>query len=232
MEVKISPPFRKRRAPETNKHSANGSTNGRSGPKRNGTLSPLALRQDIRHPEDFDLTRKALAGDEDARREFVRRLKCVPPILRSMQRGASFSAEDVEDVTQRAMFAIWSKLETFDGRSKLETWAYGFCGYELLKWRERKGRSGNVMGDEVLSETASPVREERQSEDLSHVRAAVDSLGPPTSTIIHSKHFEGLTFQEIGERMDLSPNSAKTYYYRGLKKLRMKLQRSWDQEQP
>ena len=102
---------------------------------------PLQLRQDIRHPSDLQLTRRALAGDADARFEFVHRLRCIPAILRSMQHSTSFTQEELEEVTQRAMTAIWSKLDAFDGRAKLETWAYGFCAFELRKWRERERRA-------------------------------------------------------------------------------------------
>ena len=37
------------------------------------------------------------------------------------------------------------------------------------------------------------------------------------------KHLEGLTFVEVGERLAMSTNTAKTHYYRGLRRLRAML---------
>ena len=73
--------------------------------------------------------------------------------------------------------------------------------------------------------------EDPERVEVEHVRAAVASLGEPTSTVVNLKHFEELTFDEIGDQLDLSPNTAKTYYYRGLEKLRDKLRAIWKKEQ-
>lgn len=48
------------------------------------------------------------------------------------------------------------------------------------------------------------------------IRQAMERLPPAEAEVIRLKHFEGLTFDEIGTRLDTSPNTAKTRYYRGL----------------
>jgi DNA-directed RNA polymerase specialized sigma24 family protein len=41
--------------------------------------------------------------------------------------------------------------------------------------------------------------------------------------VIRLKHFEGRTFREIGEVLEIPANTAKTHYYRGLEWLRRRL---------
>ena len=49
---------------------------------------------------------------------------------------------------------------------------------------------------------------------------ALAQIDPAEARVIELKHLDGLTFTEIGVRLELSPNSAKTRYYRGLQAMR------------
>jgi RNA polymerase sigma factor (sigma-70 family) len=59
------------------------------------------------------------------------------------------------------------------------------------------------------------------------VHLALARLDPPADDIVRLKHFEELTFEEIGQRLLLSPNTAKTHYYRALVRLREALAPLW-----
>ena len=56
--------------------------------------------------------------------------------------------------------------------------------------------------------------------EVEEIEREVEKLDPPMPEIMRLKHHQGLTFRDIGVRLDLSPNSAKTYYYRGIEVLR------------
>ena len=58
-------------------------------------------------------------------------------------------------------------------------------------------------------------------EELVHL--ALEELEPPLARIVQLKHFEDLTFEALAERLDISPNTAKTRYYRGLVRLERRL---------
>ena len=49
-------------------------------------------------------------------------------------------------------------------------------------------------------------------------------LGPPGADVIRMKYFGQMTFEEIARLQDVSPNTAKTRFYRGLVKLRAMLE--------
>ena len=172
-----------------------------------------------RHQADLELVRRVLGGDEQARADFVRRLRCVPAYLRARarRRGLPLSSAQLEDLSQDTLLALWRKLSTFRGTSTIETWACGYCHYQLASHLERSARLSRRVGEfegEPAMEAAAP------DDVVEHVERALSALGPPAEDVVRLKHFEELSFPEIGERMGLSANTAKSHYYRGLARLR------------
>ena len=55
------------------------------------------------------------------------------------------------------------------------------------------------------------------------VHAALARLPADEAMVMRLKHFEGLTFDEIGTRQAISPNTVKTRYYRALAAMRAQL---------
>lgn len=212
---------------EPAQHDERGAVQRARGPGR----VPLSVAQRIRHAEDLRFVRAVLAGEREARERFVDRLACVPGILRAKSRRMALTLDEaeLEELVQLALAAIWSKLPRFEGQSALETWAFGFCVNELLKWRERRGGGRWLVPLESLAE--EPAAKERGVDgDVEALERALDELGPPATPIIVLKHFEDLTFEEIGARLGISPNTAKTRYYRGFERLRELLRASWERE--
>jgi RNA polymerase sigma-70 factor (ECF subfamily) len=171
---------------------------------------------------DRELLQRVLDGRPDAVRAFAERVACVAPFLRRCaQRASGWASEGaIEDLAQETYLAIWRKLGSFEGQAKLETWACGFALIEFRRWREREARSLVGRG-ELQEEPTCPPAEVDDSSVL--VEREIERIGPPTSDIIHLKHVENLTFEEIGARLELSPNTAKSLHYRGLARLRERL---------
>ena len=55
------------------------------------------------------------------------------------------------------------------------------------------------------------------------MQRVLGDLGPPAEEVIRLRHFSDLTFAAIARRLGLSPNTAKSHYYRGLVRLRGRL---------
>lgn len=176
----------------------------------------------------------AHAGDAGARDILADRLGCVRAFLRTISQRLSLPLEaaDLDELTQDAVLSMWRKLEGFSGTSSVETWAYGFCLNEVRKWKRTKFRGEGFVvtgGDHSPDEMPSP---DEEPADLSYVLECLDRLGRPASEVIRLKHFEDMTFEQIGERMDFSTGTTKSLYYRGLQKLKGMLKTTWSQEQP
>lgn len=176
--------------------------------------------------DDLDLVAGSLRGEEAAIAGLALRLGCVPRILGSINQSMGFpiGPEDLADLSQDTLALIWTKLPTFQGRGRLETWSYRFCFLEFMNRLRQKDRNAKVHGeslDTVSDVMPGPVPVSASEYERLHL--SLGELGAPEAEIIRLKHFEGLTFDDIGAILEISPNTAKTRYYRGLAWLRQRL---------
>lgn len=193
---------------------------------RSHTGDRLAAMPSEPRSGDLDLVRGALRGRRADERELLERLRCVPRMVaRQHERlGRPLGRDEEQDVVQDALVAIWRKLERFDGRVALETWIYPFCVFELLRRLRARHGLPRLLADDLAGSALEPIAPAQPSHlDFEPVLAELDGLPPELSAILRLKHFEDMTFEEVGIRLDLSPNTAKTRYYRGLEALRNKL---------
>ncbi len=178
---------------------------------------------DPTHPDDLALAQSAVAGDREARRQFAQRMQCVPRMLVVMNRRlvGRVSNEDIEDLVQDTLVTVWRRLDTFGGRASLETWVYRFCRYHLanrIRSLARRPVHVTVETYDQSQETTSTLLE------FEDVHRALGELEQATADVLRLKHFRQLSFPEIGTALGISPNTAKTRYYRGLTVLRRMLE--------
>ena len=180
------------------------------------------------HHEDWTLVRSALDRQPGAIDVLIERLECVHRILAAMNhdRHRPLNQHDLEDLGQDTLMKVLGKLESFEGRARLETWVYRFCYLEFLnRVRREPRRSGLPI--EVEPETRDTNQLENEAE-LGRIEACLERLGPPKSHVIQLRHFEDLTFAEIGQVLGIPGSTVRTHYQRGLDWLRGELGRRGD----
>ena len=171
----------------------------------------------IPNPADERLVRAASSGDEDARSELLHRLRFLRAVLerQSARLGSLVDADGLDDLAQDVQLVIWRKLERYRGDSPFEAWAYRICRLELLNTIRRREKQGvNGVELDAFQRAPSP-----GPWDYEEVHLGLESLPANEGAILRAKHFEGRTFEEIGEALGISTNTAKTRYYRGLARL-------------
>lgn len=183
-------------------------------------MSPRAERP---HSDDVRLVQRALEGRRDGVEAFLRRMRCVPRMLtsRNAKLGRPLSDDELDDVVQETLAAVWRKLPTFDGRASLETWVHQFCFYELLRRLRSKGRLPMSIEDLRGQGGGEPLaRADVSALEFEEVLEALSALENSVADVLRLKHFEAMTFEEIGKHLAISPNTVKSRYYRGLSELR------------
>lgn len=178
--------------------------------------------QDEAAEGDLRLAHRARRGDREAREALGARLECVREQLGAAHArlGRPLGEHDLADVAAEVLASLWSRLDRFDGRRPLEAWARGFCGVELVKFLERRRRRQLEYGldpDRCGGREAPP-------DDAPSLRAALARLDPRTLQVVQLKALEERTFDEIAAQLDMSPNTAKSLYYRALARLRSRLE--------
>jgi len=141
--------------------------------------------------------------------------------------------EDARDLCQETLLKAYRALGTFKKEARFSSWLYqialNVCRDRL---RRRKSRP-QVSLDELMEvgEIAPAVRGPSpldlvEASDLSRtVAAAVESLSPEQREVVVLKEYQGLTFLEIAQVLDVPISTVKTRLYRGLGQLRQRLER-------
>ena len=174
---------------------------------------------------DRQLVAAVLTGDVRATDVLVTRLCCVPRILATLNHrtGGWMTAEDLGDLAQDVLLTLWKRLDTYTGQAGLETWIYGFCYHEFMnamRKRQRRGEMRSVV-EPGTAQDAPP-----RALEYEGLYRSLEALDGTEGRVIRLKHFDELTFDEIGTRLQVSSNTAKTIYYRGMKRLGEHMRRS------
>ena len=161
---------------------------------------------------------------------FVRRMACVPRILSVLNRrlGCRLDEHDLSDLAQDSALLLWRKLESFDGTSTLETWAYGIARLEYMNALRRKLRALRALREIDAHDASAPEESPAPAGGLAReeLEGWLSELDPEESAVVQKKHFEGKTFEELAAELGISPNTAKSRYYRGIRSLQAKLGRA------
>jgi RNA polymerase sigma-70 factor (ECF subfamily) len=180
-------------------------------------------------PSDEELVAAFQAGDASAFDLLVSRWdrKIQGAIYRVV--GAS---EDSRDLCQEVFLKAYRALGGFKQEARFSSWLYQIalnaCRDRL---RRRRGRT-QVSLDDLADGEREPLQRGPSALDLVEaqdlaraVAAAMATLPEEQREVIALKEYQGLTFVEIAETLDVPVSTVKTRLYRGLGLLRQQLER-------
>ena len=119
--------------------------------------------------------------------------------------------DDAKDIFQEALIIFWQKVRSknLTLTSKISTFLYSICQNLWRKELTRKSRESNEEVDSI--EYTDYDKEER----INAIRKCVESMGDTCRKVLSLYYFDGLSMNEIAERMDFSnSNTAKTKKYK------------------
>ncbi|HTL57577.1 MAG TPA: RNA polymerase sigma factor [Candidatus Limnocylindrales bacterium] len=99
---------------------------------------------------------------------------------------------------------------------------------DLIRRRETRLRTHERWAGETLPLFA-PVDEPDERAFRESISAALGDLAPEQRAVVHLKLWEGLTFQQIAELMEIPANTAASRYRYGIDKLRQRLRPLFDE---
>lgn len=180
-------------------------------------------------PSDEELVEQFQGGESSAFDALVYRWerKVQGAIYRLVGPG-----EDVRDLSQETFLKAYRGLRTFKKEARFSSWLYQIA-LNVCRDRMRRGRGKSYVSFDELAETGEAGSEAGPSaldlieaRDLSRqVAAAVAALPEEQREVVVLKEYQGLTFLEIAEALDVPLSTVKTRLYRGLGQLRQELVR-------
>ena len=171
---------------------------------------------------DEELVKRVQAGDRRAFDLLVRRHqhKVIGVISRYVQDWA-----EAQDVAQEAFIRAFRALGNFRGESAFYTWLYKIATNTAKNWLVSQGRrppTDDVQVDDAvhleaaarLKDASTPERELLRQEIERTVFETVEALPEELRQAITLREVEGLSYEEISERMDCPIGTVRSRIFR------------------
>ncbi len=190
----------------------------------------------LRDP-DVQLMMRVREGDDEAFGELVNSYQDrLIGIFFHMMRDRPLA----EDLAQDVFLRVYRARERYEPRARFSTWLFRIANNVASNSRRSQNRkkevavsmkdSGGmpVRPEEYLAVEKSalmPVRQLHRSELQDVVRAAMETLNERQRMALLLNKFEGMSYAEIGEVMELKPAAVKSLLSRARENLRETLEK-------
>ena len=184
--------------------------------------------------DDLALVSRARSGDDEAFRALVVRYQRK---VYAVALGIVKDPDLAWDVAQEAFVRIHGHLAEFKGESAFSTWVFRIAthlGIDAVR-RERTSRKDDVdeMRDEDLTDAgegilATPLGTDPQAsvlrkELLGKIQAALATLPEKHRTILVLREIEGLSYEELAERLGIHKGTVMSRLFHARKKMQAAL---------
>jgi RNA polymerase sigma-70 factor (ECF subfamily) len=176
---------------------------------------------------DLELVIRSRRGDRDAFAALVR--KYQRRVLTLATRILDNRTE-AEDIAQDIFAKVFQALPDFRGAARFSTWLYRITVNQCLNDLRRRARQQQTLatteprGWVRESPTSNPLRTLEQKERLALVQAKLQSLSPDQRTIILLREIDGLSYESIGEVLQLESGTVKSRLHRARMELKAQLE--------
>ncbi len=162
------------------------------------------------------LATTAAAGDNDAAADLawaVRTFRLAHPALRQYL----ISEHDISAAEGAVMVAVALRIDSFRAESKFTTWLHRVASNEakmLIRGEARhsdRAEAGDSedFADDFVARVSSMVV------DRQVIREVIEELHPDRKRALLLREDEGLTYEEISDRLEIPLSTAKTWVRRG-----------------
>ena len=177
--------------------------------------------------QEAAVVRRVLEGDVNAYEELV--LAYEKNVYNLALRMVG-NAQDAEDMAQEAFLKAYNSLSGFRGDSKFSVWLYrivnNVCLDHLRRQNRRQASSLSVEDDEgeesqldIPDESQSPEALLERSMTKDAVRRGLQALPAEQRQILLLREIQGMSYEEIGQCLDLEPGTVKSRIFRARKRL-------------
>jgi len=201
-----------------------------------GGLKPTAYFQGIEEIlDDRQIISEILSGDRDAFRAVIEEYqRLVAHIAFRMLP----SSADREDVCQDVFLKVYQNLSTFKFKSKFSTWIARIAFNTCLNYLEKKRvelyddiSPDELTLDDIPSDTLTPSKIVEGDDLRAIIGAEISRLPARYRVILTLFHLNGMSYNEIGEILDIPGGTVKSHLFRARKYLKESLTGKYQEEE-
>ena len=151
------------------------------------------------------------------------------------QLAHDFTREDAEEICQEVFLSVIKNINSFHGKSRFQTWLFRIAVNKARDYRERRNAAKRGGGQTPVSLQAErpdtgltldppatapgPDAVLMGTERMALLRQALDQLGEPCREIVELRYFGDLSYEELGQALDLNQKTVSSRLSKCLDKL-------------
>ena len=157
------------------------------------------------------LMRAAIAGDEKAYGDFLRRAACL--VRNFARRKIVHGGTDPEDIVQEVLLAIHLKRHTWRQNAPVTPWLYAIANYKIIDAFRRRGRRVEIEIGEIAETFAAPEPETISDREIGR---ALQTLAPGQRSVVAAVSVDGRSISETAASLGMSETAVRVALHRGL----------------
>ncbi len=142
---------------------------------------------------------------------------------------------DAQDLAQEIFIKIYRQIRGFQGNSQLSTWIYRVGMNTCIDWKRKRDsfKETNLtalcetklsyMARNNISSDKSPESKAIYDEEQAELHRIIYDLPEIYKTVVIMYHFNNMSYEEIGQALDIPIKTVETRLYRARKMLKTKL---------
>ena len=176
---------------------------------------------------DSELVRRCMRGDDDAYRLLVQRHE--RPVYHIIWRMVA-NTEDARDLTQETFVKVFRALDQFDQNRTFSYWINKIAANQAIDFlRKRRLRTVSIDVDPDDDERRPPILRDgaplpdrllEQHKTREYLGRLVERLAPHYRVVVHLRHHQQRSYEEIAEMLDLPLGTVKARLHRAHHQLR------------
>ena len=134
---------------------------------------------------------------------------------------------DAEDIVQETLIKVWKRREHWHEIESIEAFCYSICRNLALD-RTRRADKFSESLDETqsmavdTSYSSNPEEQVQQSDRMKLVKELIDHLPEKQRSIIQLRDFEGKSYKEIADIMQMTDEQVKVTLFRARQTIKKK----------
>lgn len=181
------------------------------------------MRSSLADRGDAELAELALAGQQDAYGELMRRHR--DGVYR-LARGHAGDATEALDITQETFISAFAALARYDGARPFRLWIARIAINKCHDWARRRAVRRFFTFARPMEEAATvadngPTPEEAMQSQalLARIHAAIAALSANLKDVLLLRTIDGMSQAEVAQTLGLSEKAVETRLYRARQKL-------------
>ena len=134
---------------------------------------------------------------------------------------------EAEDIVQETMIKVWNKREQWNDIESIEAFCLTICrNISLDKMRKMENQNQSLEESEHdapdQSYSSNPEEQAMQQDKLMLIRRLINDLPEKQRSAMQLRDFEGKSYKEIAQIMDISEEQVKINIFRARQTIRQK----------